>query len=252
MMVVSVKADIADALRLLDGLAKDQVPYATKEAINEAAEEAKKALIAEMPRVFDRPTPYTLNSLFIRYATKQNLSAEVKLKDEAYKGTPATKYLFPEVEGGPRDRKGMEFLLQRTGLLPQGWFVIPTSFAPLDAFGNVPGSMVQKILSQLQASRDYQQNEPAGRRTKYNKSKRAGRYFALSPDARTRGKHVPGIYERLSSGFGGAARPIFIFTAKQPKYRDRYHFYKVGEDAARKAFPGAMIRAIEKAEATAR
>ena len=53
-------------------------------------------IIIAMQLVFDRPTPYTLNSTFVSPATKTKLKAEVKLKDESAKGLPATKYLAPD------------------------------------------------------------------------------------------------------------------------------------------------------------
>jgi hypothetical protein len=57
----------------------------------------KRALEYEMPFAFDRPTPYTLGSLYLSPATKAIPVAKVWLKDDAGKGTPAAKYLFPRL-----------------------------------------------------------------------------------------------------------------------------------------------------------
>jgi hypothetical protein len=44
---------------------------------------------------------------------------------------------------------------------------------------------------------------------------------------RLRTKHLkPGIYERVTFGFGGAIRPVFLFTDSAPRYRKRLPFYE--------------------------
>jgi hypothetical protein len=250
MMKVSVNADIAQAMKLLEGLPK-QIPYATMLAINASAEDAKEALVNEMSRAFDRPTPYTKNGLRIKYATKARLEAEILVKDKA-SGVAPLNFLYPEVESGPRKRKGFELLLSRAGILPGDWYAIPTSYAPQDGFGNIPNSTMVAILKQLQSLQETDRNEKAANKQKYNRTKRTGRYFALKPTDPSLGKRKPGIYERLSTGFGGSARPIFIFTSKQPKYRDRYHFYQVGQAAASAAMSRRAVEAVEKAIATAK
>lgn len=42
-------------------------------ALTRTAQDVREAVRQELPRVFDRPTPYTLNSLFVRPATAQRL-----------------------------------------------------------------------------------------------------------------------------------------------------------------------------------
>src|SRR6185295_5301988 len=153
--------------------------------------------------------------LYVKPATKQVQVAVVKVKDEAFKGNPAVRYLFPEITGGTRNLKGFEKLLQRAGVMPSGWYAIPTSAAPFDAYGNVPGSVVMRILSQLQAARDSLTNESASLKAKRNRTKRNARYFAVNP-ATERGKLKPGIYERLGSAWGSGIRPIFLYTQKPP------------------------------------
>ena len=64
---------------------KKQVTFATRVALTRTAQLASANLKHEMRDIFRSPTPYTLSSLFVRPATKTNLTAEVKLKDFAAK-----------------------------------------------------------------------------------------------------------------------------------------------------------------------
>ena len=58
------------------GLQK-QVRFAAAKALTQTAKKVQTRLIAEMGSQFDRPTPYTLRSTFVKPATKTELSAIV-------------------------------------------------------------------------------------------------------------------------------------------------------------------------------
>jgi hypothetical protein len=79
-----VKFDVRDNFpqvkRLLDAQQR-QMPFAVALALTRTAQDVKRAEQAEMRGVFDRPTPFTLNSLFTKPATKQSLEARVWVKD---------------------------------------------------------------------------------------------------------------------------------------------------------------------------
>ncbi|MGA4815434.1 hypothetical protein ACPA9J_10245 [Pseudomonas aeruginosa] len=68
--------------------------------------------------MFDRPTPYTLNSLRMVPARKDRLEARVWFKDEADGAQPASVWIAPEVYGGPRRNKPAELQLRAKGILP--------------------------------------------------------------------------------------------------------------------------------------
>jgi len=249
MIVVGVKADISAAIAKCNRLAKSQVPFATALALTRAAQKTKARLVEEMQRDFDRPTPFTLNSLRVDAATKQDLRAKVYFKDFAGSGTPAGKYLAPEIYGGPRHAKGFERALQRAGILPSNWYCIPTDGAPLDQYGNVPAGVIVRIMSQLQAfgEQGYSMNETAALRAKRQR-RPEGRYFAVTPNNQPTNNLRPGIYERIS----GNLSMIFVFTSKQPEYRERFPFFEVGEATARAEFQVQFPQALEQALATAK
>jgi len=145
---------LADGLADLTDLERNQLPFATALALTETAKLAKQAIETAMPTVFDRPTPHTLDALRLIPATKQRLEARVWIKDEADGAAPASRWLTPEVYGGPRNDKRSEALLKARGILPPGKFVVPGKGMKLDRYGNVGRGQLQKILSGLGAQGD--------------------------------------------------------------------------------------------------
>src|SRR5450830_911853 len=94
-MKIHAQINFPDPARLVGELAK-QTRFALKTALNTTATQVRDGLRSEIQRTIDRPTPYTLNSLFIRAATAQNLEATVWLKDEratSNAGTPPSSAL---------------------------------------------------------------------------------------------------------------------------------------------------------------
>ena len=160
MFVVSarVKADTATAH--LNALERKQLPFAYSLAVNRTAKLVKQAEIDKMRAVFDRPTPYTLNSLYVKPGTKANPSAYVWLKYDTFKGTPAEKYLLPQIDGGSRSHKRFERALQGVGAMPTGYYCIPGKFAQMDNYGNWSRGQIIKILSYFRAfpERGYRAN----------------------------------------------------------------------------------------------
>jgi hypothetical protein len=227
-------------------LAPKQWAFATAVALTRTAQRVKVAEVAEMRRVFDRPTPYTLNSLYLTRATPSNQQARVWFKDFAPKGTPAGKYLLPEVHGGNRAHKRFEKLLQHAGLLPVGRALVPATAAPLDAYGNVQRSVYAKILSQLKAQADPSANESTRSRGRAKK-RRGGRYFYGNPGHKGRG-----IWERFSFAFGSAVKPVFIEVSGVPSYRSRFDFFGVGTRVANSAFGEEFDKSATETIRTAR
>lgn len=251
-------------------LEQRQLPFAMRQAVNQTAFGIRQAWQREAGRVFDRPTRMTINAVQYRKAgavgggrdvmggvahhPTRTAAAEVYIRDEAHKGTPPSKYLLPQVEGGARRHKGMERLLQAKGILPAGMFAVPGRGAQLDQHGNVRSGQVRQILSQLGAGMEagYVSNESEalrGRRVRRQKKRGGGgRYFALSS---RRGRLLPGLYERIVTGFGSAVRSIFIFT-RAPQYQPRYDIYDLARREWNKLMPFHFNRELRKAVETAK
>lgn len=225
-------------------LAPKQWKFATAVALTKTAQRVKAAEISEMRRAFDRPTPFTLNSLYLTRATPSNQEARVWFKDWAPKGTPAGKYLLPEVHGGDRNHKRFEQLLQHARLLPLGRSLVPASAAPLDQYGNVARGLYTKILSQLRAQFDPANNT---KRRRQGRRQWGGQYFYGNPGGKGRG-----IWERFTFAFGSAVKPIFIEVSGVPSYRSRFDFFGVARRVANTAYGEEFNKAAAETIRTAR
>lgn len=256
-----ITSTIDQALGFAAKLYADQMPYATVRALTKTQQAVKGALEAEMPRVFEDPTPYTLGALRLQSATKQNLSSRVWLKDDTFKGTPATKYLGPQVDGGERSLKRFERALQARGILPKGMVAVPGSAAQTDQYGNVERGQIVQILSYFDAfpQQGYRANMTQRRRDNLAKGKQGARgfsYFALS---QPEGKLPAGIYLRKNYGNDqrvahlarGGAKPVFIFVS-MPTYRMRLDFYGVARRITEAEFPRNLRESFDQAVKTAR
>jgi hypothetical protein len=240
--IISFEFEYKKAAQELNAIARIQLPYAMSVAINRTLNDVKTAEQEEMKRVFDNPTPWALNSIQIKYSNKANLHGEIKLKDFAGKGIPATKFLKAEIEGGSRAIKRSERWLQERGLMPQGYRAVPGQGAKLDKYGNITGGKITQILSYLGANPISSANTPNNK-----KHKKKAQYFAVGVNDNRIYALTPGIYERIGKG----VKPIMIFV-KSVSYKARYNYVNIGESIARRVFPQNFERAMTEAMGTAR
>jgi hypothetical protein len=256
-MQITVRVDTKQAERMLSDMQRKQIPFATAYALTQSAKKAQGEVEKAIGRVFDRPTPFTRQAVRIRPATKARLQSEVKLKDEAVKGNPAVRWLIAQITGGSRATKGFERLLQRAGVMPYGWYAVPTKYAPYDQYGNVPASVITKLLSQLQASRDPGTRETAKAKRSRNSmrsrvKRRLSRYFVVFPGSGQNSHLTPGIWERVAFGFGSSIRPVFVYTSNAPTYKRRLMFDRIVLDTANRQLPIQFDEGMRIAMSTAR
>jgi hypothetical protein len=237
-----------------------QARFAAKEALNAVAEKARPALRAEMVSVFDRPTPWVLNSLRIKYATKSNLMAEIAYKDKNSVES-SRSMLEPHVFGGVRHGKGMEGRLRALGLLPGGWFAMPGAAAKLDGNGNMSKGQISLLLNVIGAFTEAGYNKANAKTVARlakggRKASQYGQYgyeWLVNPVSGSRRiKHLaPGVYQRVGSGFGSSLKPVLIFVSKA-NYKQRFDFFGVVDRVVRKEFPAEFDRAFDNALRTAK
>jgi len=240
-MQIDIKSDIDKLKKDLTSIQKKQIPAATQWALNNTAKKVKAAEVREIKKVFNRPTRFTQNSLWIKWARKTKLQALVKLKDEAFKGNPAAKFLQPEIEGGARRHKGFEKLLISKGQMPRNMYAIPSRTIKKNQYGNVSNGVIQKILSGLSSQRDTYQNAHSGSK----RSKTAGKFFSGVIG------HTHGIWDigRLQRGLPAL---LFIFVTGAPRYRARFNFQRVAKKTIGIVFKREFKKTMAKALATAR
>lgn len=252
----------------LDGFSERRMRAAAATGLTWTGREVKAEDDAEILRVFDRPTPYTQRALFMRPATADRLQAEVYVKDDlAGSGTPATKYLLPQVDGGSRNVKRFERALQAAGAMPTGWQAVPATGANSavrwDAYGNVSRGQIIQILSQVgvELTAGYNRrivgpvDKRKGAQAKRRRALgRAGGQYVAVP--KQKGKLKPGIYlaegrdfgAKLGFGRTGRLKPVFLFV-KAAVYTRRFDFTAVSERVASQRLVPNVMRAIDESRA---
>lgn len=225
MPALHFRVETADLQKQIRDLSERDAPFLTAYALTATAKDIKAAEVDTMKDVFDRPTNFTLNALYVKPATKRDLVAEVYFKD-GFGSVPAWRYLGPQVEGGARVHKAHELRLIRAGVMQSDEFAVPGKGADLDASGNMPGPTIERILSQLQAAEQFAgyQANMTGKSRARAKRKGVGRYFLLRPGAAGSANRnvAPGIYYR--AGLREMV-PVIMFV-KQPRYQKRFPFYE--------------------------
>ncbi|RYF10138.1 MAG: hypothetical protein EOO77_22175 [Oxalobacteraceae bacterium] len=224
----------------------------------------------ELSNYFDRPKPFTINSMFLEKATISKQEATIQWKDQgsAGKGTAAGRYLEPETRGGTRSNKRFERSLQYSGQMPQGYFAVPTDDVALDSFGNVSAGLYTKILSALKSSFDSTQNQTTQKGYKGKNASFVGKYRtfgekqqakAAAADNRARKKSAkyftiqpgqagglyPGIYESVVLFGGRGSRRLFSYV-KAVNYKNQFPFEQIGFTATDAKFPSKLEEAIDK------
>lgn len=250
-MRLNVSTNAADVARRISELGNKGRTAAARALTATAKQDVQPAIKQEMRRAFDRPTDYTLNATFLKAATRDTLEARVWLKDNpSGKGTPADRYLAPDIFGGDRRQKGMEKALQAARLMPPGYIAVPAAGAQLDGNGNVKRSQIVQILSQLRVQRGsgYESRASGSARSRRTVARQGVTYFALPRPARGL---AAGVYLKRKFALGSAVRPVFLF-APRAGYRPIFKFFEVGEQAARSGFPARFEVEIARAVDAAR
>jgi hypothetical protein len=267
---IKIESDLKAAFPALAAVSVSEWPKILQYASNETGFYVLNKFKQQMPHFIDRPTPFTLNSMFVKKATGNSLETTVQWKDFTGSGSiPAGKYLTPEVYGGARKQKRFERALQAAGLLPSGYVAVPTKDAPVDSYGNVPGGYITQILSYLKANPDYTQNRQVQRLKRMSTGSlikgighaviNRGQLAAKEAAAKKRGKKFfavirgrdgnplpSGIYERVNFSLGSGVRRIFAFVPVAT-YRVTFPFYDIGSEAAISKFPSKLDEAIARA-----
>jgi hypothetical protein len=216
---------------------------AAREAMNRTVDWAETDLVREMRKVFDRPTPYTLRSLFKRYASTAKLEALLWFKRRSHDSDDL--WARPQIFGGARDIKPFELRLQRGGLLPSGWMAVPGGGMPLDAYGNPSRGELSRILNVLGALTEAGYNK-ANAATKQRLRKGGARGYGFEywvNRVGSKNHHVPpGIYRRVYTGFGQSLKPMVIFVSRAA-YRARLDFLGIVSQAVDRRFEAEFTKA---------
>lgn len=215
MLSLGIDSNLDKVAQALEAAATKQVPYAISLALNRVAEFSKSALRSNMQVVFDRPKPFTLNSLFIKKSNKTNLTATIFHSDRVI------PYLLPEIAGGTRGEKPFEIKLGNDVL-------VPTNNLRRDSYGGISKGMIAKILKAAKPI-----------------SRAPDEYVIVKPGSKV--SLSPGIYQRKD----GKIRALFLFKSTA-KYEPRYDMLGVVERTVQAEFGRQFAAMMDYALSTAR
>lgn len=241
------------------GAAEQQIRRASVIAVTRTAVQVKADVRATLPKVFDRPTPWTLGSLYVAPATFGQAvpEARVWIKDEGGgKGVAPTKYLLPEIAGGTRGFKRSEVALQRAGFLRAGEQIVPAAGAALDAYGNVSRGLIVQLLSYFRAfgEQGYRANMTDRRRGRLARRGRSAEGFVRIGGVEYFISRGPGLWygrvQHLPAGIwarrgihGSDVQPVLLFV-RRAGYRPRLDFFGIAERVVHRRLPAEFARAM--------
>ena len=206
-------------------------------AVNDTVDDMIVSERVEMRKVFDNPRPYTLNALYPRYAGKRGniLQAGIAFREYGVKGTPAYKYLTPQINGGPRGMKRSEKALQSLGILGTNYQTVQGRNFEKDQYGDIPGGQYTRMLAELGV-----QGVGLGGPKAQRKARTKGdRQFFLM---RRRSDDRPfAIAEKR----GDQAVIMLVFTG-MASYKPRYDFYGVARKQVQMSFPKHVNRVFSR------
>jgi hypothetical protein len=244
MIEIDLSADLRPMLGRLQNLQR-QIPFVIASSLTKTAVKVKPEIRKEMERVFDRPTRYTLNSIFVQPAKKkdENPTARVWLKDDQETalstrqftgGGLAAEYLFPNIISGSRALKRFEIRLQNSGYLLPGQFVVPGKGAKLDRYGNLDLGQLVAVLSKLGTIREARDYGVRRKNTRYA----GAQYFVSRGDRLHRG-----VWQRMPNR---RVMPVYMFVDRV-SYRRIFEFDRVAKETAFRLLPAEFDEAINKA-----
>lgn len=232
-------AGIASVQEALNKLSGEQAKQAYAAALTDGGLRVRRAMIAEMAQVFDRPTPFIMKSIWVRKAVPENLSVTIEPTYFGGKGVDPQKILQAQEFGGRRRDKRSEVALRRVGILPAGYqTAIPAVPFPGsdDGRGNLRGPFLVQILSYFAAfgQQGYRANMTAKGKARVHrgtKTRQGRRYFVSYGHLRSGPTaHLPpGIWATMGT-HGVDVRPVIMFV-REGAYEPRLSMEAVAQRA---------------------
>ena len=151
-MQIQLKADTKQLTKHLNFIQRQQVPFATSNALNAVAFDARAAIQTALPKKLDRPTKGLIKSVIVEKSKKKHLIARVGfagkgLGSSKWAETPAV-IMARLIAGGTRKPKGKAILVPIVKNIKT------------NAYGNLPR---KKVASLLGKPTRYFSGKPKGR-----------------------------------------------------------------------------------------
>jgi hypothetical protein len=122
---ISVTSNIKELRKSLSAFVERQIPFAIATALTATAKKVQQGEVAQLKATFHNPKPFTLNSVGMKAARKDTLTATVFVKPIA------EKYLTPYETGGLHELPGNALLNPKN--------------IKLDQYGQLPKNILAKL-----------------------------------------------------------------------------------------------------------
>ena len=244
MLAISVSLDVAAMEQRLAEMHRKQLPFAASQALNDTAKGIAVQINADMPKIFDRPTPFTSRAVVAPPslgARKDSLAAMVTLRPVQ------AQYLRLEEVGGTRSPAENTRKVASALVLP--------GKADLDSYGNLPSGYLARISRQAKSDQSRRtaakaaklQAAKARKRKSQKLDRDSGIVYLKGGDPRnSRGEG--GFFARLP---GHKLQRLTGFQA-ETHYQPHFHFHdrvlKIAAALFNQAFPLRLAQAIASAK----
>lgn len=236
-------------VRKLDELTKIQIPLASRKALNKALFDTRQRLRDQSKQVFENPVPFTVNSFLYRKPVEsgKDLLGSVYVRDDAPGGNAPSRYLNPQIRGGPTYRTRFQKALGYTADPdPQGFggpilapnrVMVPTNARGVrrNKFGNMSQGQYTQILSALRNASSAD-NPSLGIGKKAKKRRAGNNYFYLNQETleeRNFRNTTPGIFLRRP----GRSISRVMTETKLYQHRAKFNFFDTSKNAITELFP---------------
>ena len=215
-MQIQLKADTKKLTKHLSFIQKQQVPFATSNALNAVAFDARSAVQKALPQRLDRPTKGLINSVQVDKSKKKHLIARVGF---AGKGFGKTKWtdtpaliMARLISGGLRKPRGRAII------------VPVVKNIKLNKFGNLPRTKISKLLAKPQ------------------------RYFSGKPKGRD-----DGVYERIKKkGKLGQLKMLVSYESSTSYEAGKFNLSSIVSKTVAKKYKARFNATLSKALASAK
>ena len=191
-----------------------QMRFATANAINSTAFDARTSLSGATRQYFNNPTPFTQKGFQVEKADKTNLVGIVGAESKR------SRYLRTQIKGGDRGVKPFEQRFNLGRLVPAA--------IKLNSYGNPTKAAITKLGAATNAT---------GK----------GSVFVGTPKG---GNREPGVWQR--QGRDGRDRLVPMFITATPRYQARYPMKDIVTKVIQRRFNFYFQSSLEKAIASAR
>ena len=141
-MKIGIQSDIKKFTKKWDKTRKKEIPSIIRNTLNDLAKGARIELQRTLPKYVDRPTKFTVNSVFFEETDKIKLQSRVGFLSSKFPKKARRRNI------GTYPSDYMSFLIRGGTRLPKKKYIaVPTEHYKTNRYGNIKRNDIAKLLS---------------------------------------------------------------------------------------------------------